>query len=213
MLVGGVSTSAHRRDEYLQAARIAVEPDAVHIELDLTPGIEMAAAVIADIDSNRDGSLSIEERRAYSNQVLSALQVEVDGKPLQVALADSGFPESEAMQRGEGTIRLQLATTTVPSQSTGVHQVLFRNNHHPDGSVYLANALVPTSNRVAVTAQRRVGDQSELTIDYVTRAPAETSLTIWLLSSIAAGAALFTLMKERARPTPSSSASRDRRSP
>jgi len=186
-IVGGVSTSAHRRDEYLQAARIAVEPDAVRIELDLTPGIEMAAAVIADIDSNRDGSLSIEERRAYSNQVLSALQVEVDGKPLQVELADSGFPETEAMRRGEGTIRLQLATT-VPGQSTGTHQVLFRNNHHRDSSVYLANALVPTSDRVAVTGQRRVGDQSELTIDYVMRAPAETSLPIWLLSGIAAGA-------------------------
>lgn len=35
MIVGGVGTSAHRRDEYLQAA-----------------------AVIADIDANRDGSLS-----------------------------------------------------------------------------------------------------------------------------------------------------------
>lgn len=51
--VGGTSLSAHRRDEYLQAARLAIEPGAVHIELDLTPGIALAEAIISDIDPAR----------------------------------------------------------------------------------------------------------------------------------------------------------------
>ena len=63
------------------------------------------------------------------------------------------------MRRGEGTIRLQ-AAATLPRLSTGAHQLLFRNSHHPDRSVYLANALVPESDDVAVTAQRRDGDQT-----------------------------------------------------
>ncbi len=72
-----------------------------------------------------------------------------------------------------------------PRLSTGRHQLLFRNGHHPDRSVYLANALVPASNTVAVTAQRRDTDQTELTIDYVLRAGPATSTDAWLLGSIA----------------------------
>ncbi len=52
------AASAHRRDEYLQAARLAVEPGRVELELDLTPGIAVSAATIADIDRDRDGVLS-----------------------------------------------------------------------------------------------------------------------------------------------------------
>ena len=56
--------------------------------------------------------------------------------------------------------------------------------------MYLANALVPESDQVAVTAQRRDGDQSELTIDYVLRAAPATSTPAWLLGSIGAAMAL-----------------------
>ena len=193
-IAGGAETSAHRLDEYLQAARIAIDPHAVHIELDLTPGTALAEAVIAGIDRNRDGSLSAEEERTYTNLVLSALEVEADGTRLRVEPGDFRFSDTEAMRRGEGTIRLQ-STTTLPSLSIGAHQLLFRNKHHPDGSVYLANALVPGSDHVAVTAQRRDGDQSELIIDFVVRATPPTSTRAWLLSGLAVAAVLFLLLK------------------
>ena len=53
----------------------------MQIELDLTPGIALAEAILADIDRNRDGSLSPDEQRAYGSLVLSALTLEVDGTP------------------------------------------------------------------------------------------------------------------------------------
>jgi hypothetical protein len=83
----------------------------------------------------------------------------------------------------------------------GRHQLLFRNRHHPDRSVYLANALVPDSDDVAVTAQRRDGDQTELTIEYIVRAaPASaSSRTAWLLGSIAAAMVLSALWIRRSR--------------
>ncbi|PYR57550.1 MAG: hypothetical protein DMF85_13370 [Acidobacteria bacterium] len=81
----------------------------------------------------------------------------------------------------------------------GSHQLLFRNSHHPDRSVYLANALVPDSDEVAVTAQRRDGDQTELTIDYVLRAASGTSTTAWLLGGIAAAMVLSVLRIRRSR--------------
>jgi hypothetical protein len=197
-IVGGAEVSAHRLDEYLQAARLAIDPGRVHIELDLTPGIALAEAILADIDSNRDESLSAEEQRAYGSAVLSALTLEVDGTPVRAQLGASSFPDVEAMRRGEGTIRIESAAT-LPRLSIGPHQLLFRNSYHPDGSVYLANALVPESDRIVVTAQRRDGDQSELIIEYVVRAAPATSTAAWVFGSLAAATVLSALLMRASR--------------
>jgi len=192
-VVGGAQVSAHRRDEYLQAARLAIDPAGVQIDLDLTPGIALADEIIGDIDHDRNGSLSAGEERAYASLIASALQLEIDGRPVGVQLGSSSFPDPEAMRRGEGTIRLH-SVATLPPLSVGAHHLLFRNKHDADRSVYLANALVPESDRVAVTAQRRDGGQSELMIDYVLDAAPATSARVWWLGSIAAAAVVWALL-------------------
>jgi nickel/cobalt transporter (NicO) family protein len=73
--------------------------------------------------------------------------------------------QGSTFRRGEGTIRLRVQAT-LPRVSAGSHQLRFRNEHLAGHSTYLANALVPESARVTVTAQRRVSDQRELTIEY-----------------------------------------------
>jgi hypothetical protein len=133
-VLGAAELSAHRRDEYLQAARIAIDPGRVEIELDLTPGIALADAILADIDRNRDGSLSADEQQAYASQVVRALTLEVDGTTVRTELGATTFQDTDAVRRGEGTIRLHSAAT-LPRVSSGVHQLLFRNGHHPDRSV------------------------------------------------------------------------------
>ena len=185
--------SAHRRDEYLQAARLAIEPAAVQLDLDLTPGIALADGIIADIDRNRDGSLSPDEQQAYAAQVVNALTLAADGAPVRARLTGSNFPDVGAMRRGEGSIRIQVAAT-LPRLSAGSHQLLFRNRHHPDRSVYLANALVPESYQVSITGQRRDEVQSEITIDYVLRAAPARATAAWLLGGIAVAAGLSALM-------------------
>jgi hypothetical protein len=197
-IVAVAEVSAHRRDEYLQAARLAIDPGAVELELDLTPGIALAEAIIADIDRNRDLSLSEDEQRAYASLAISALTIEVDGTPVRAQLGATSFPDAEALRRGEGTIRLQ-STAALPRLSMGPHQLLFRNSHHPDRSVYLANALVPDSDAVRVTAQRRDGDQTELTIDYVLRPAPATSTAAWLMGSIVGAMALLVIGIRRSR--------------
>ena len=197
-IAGGVEVSAHRRDEYLQAARIAIDPDRVQIELDLTPGIALADAIIADIDTNRDGVLSPDEQRVYAGLVFGALKLAIDDRPLQMQQVTSTFPAVEAMRRGEGTIRLT-SGASLPGLAPGSHQLSFRNRHHPDRSVYLANALVPEREQVAITAQRRDVDQTELTIDYLLRAESSTSTAAWLLGSIAAAAVMLILLARRSR--------------
>ena len=194
----GTMVSAHRRDEYLQAARLAIEVSRIELELDLTPGIAIADALIADIDRDGDGSVSSREQRAFAANVLSAVELEVDGRPVQVQPLASTFPDLASIRRGEGTIRLQ-SSAIVPSQSVGAHHLLFRNTHRHDVGVYLANAVVPASNRVAITAQHRDRDQRELTIDYaVSDGPASATL-LWLIVSVAGAVVMARLLRLTSR--------------
>lgn len=162
---GVAQMSAHRRDEYLQAARIAMDPGRVEVELDLTPGIALADVIIRQIDRDRSGSFSDDEMRAYALSVMHDVSLELDGRPLQADLASRQFPATDAIARGEGIIRLRL-TAPLPSLSAGGHRLLYRNSHQPTFGVYLANALAPASDQVAVVLQRRDVDQKELLIEY-----------------------------------------------
>jgi hypothetical protein len=158
--------SAHRRDEYLQAARIAIDPERVQIVLDLTPGISVAEGILAGIDRDGNGLISPQETHAYARELLRGIAVDVDGVSVGLDVAASTFPAVEAVRNGEGTMRVE-AVGHVPRLAEGAHHLHYRNGDRADIGVYLANALVPASDRVAVTAQRRDRDQRDLIIDYV----------------------------------------------
>jgi hypothetical protein len=164
-LAAGTATSAHRRDEYLQAARLAIDPGRVRIELDLTPGISIADAVLKDVDGDRDGSISAAEGTAYAARISNAVSLDIDGVALAPRIVESTFPEENAIRSGEGTIRLRMSADT-PRLAAGAHRLRYRNTHQPGLSAYLANALVPTDARVAITAQDRDVDQRTLSVDY-----------------------------------------------
>jgi len=168
-LVASTDVLAHRTEDYLQAARIGLEPDTVLVILHLTPGVAVAEEFTAALDRDRDGSLSTDEQREYARQVVSALKVEMDGRALRPRVVSSGFPGLSAFGRGEGTIRMTIQAT-LPRVAPGSHQLFFRNQHLSAHSAYLANALVPESAGLAVTGQRRTSDQSELTIEFTVHA-------------------------------------------
>ena len=148
------TASAHRRDEFLQAARIAVEPERIDVALDLTPGIDVASSIVADMDRDGDGTLSVAEQQVYAARVAAALSLDVDGRPLRVDTVAATFPEVTTFRRGEGTIELRLRAS-MSRLAEGRHELTFRNAGRRDVSVYLANALVPESDRVSITGQRR----------------------------------------------------------
>lgn len=161
--------SAHRTEDCLQAARIGVEPDRVRITLDLTPGIAVARSFIAALDQDGDGTLSTDEKRGYADEMVRAIEVRIDGRPLQPRVVAWSVSELPAFRRGMGVVRLEIQAT-LPRVAAGAHRLLFRNRHLAGHSAYLANALVPESPRLAVTAQRRASDQSTLTIEYTVHA-------------------------------------------
>jgi hypothetical protein len=195
----GAEVAAHRLDEYLQAARIALDPVRTDIELDLTPGAAVADAVLAEIDRDRSQTISADEAGAYAAAVQRAISLEVDGTPLSLALRTARFPTVDEMRNGEGTIRIELSAA-LPPLSPGVHHLLYRNRHDPDIAVYLANALVPASDRITISAQRRDVDQRELIVDYVLDANQTTSARAWYALSIAAALlAIATLWRRSTR--------------
>jgi len=97
----------------------------------------------------------------------------------------SRFADPSALHQGEGTIRLEIQAA-LPEVPAGAHRLLFRNAHLSGHSAYLANALVPESDRVAVTAQRRDRNQGELTIEYTVHAGAAGATLAWVLCSLTA---------------------------
>src|SRR5271165_563982 len=94
--------SAHRVDEYLQAALISLDQDKDHVEvfLRLTPGIAVSSAVLASVDTDGDGVISDTEKRAYADRVLGDLSLTIDGNHLKPRLVSVDFPTVEEMKEG-----------------------------------------------------------------------------------------------------------------
>ncbi|HEY2435087.1 MAG TPA: hypothetical protein VGI12_20625 [Vicinamibacterales bacterium] len=196
-----VSTvSAHRRDEYLQAARLAIDPGRVEVELDLTPGIALADRIISEIDRDRDGVVSDGEARAYAEVLERQTALELDGRPLARQLLEDRPAGEEAMTQGEGTLRLRW-TAALPTLAAGTHRLRFINAHHTDIGVYLANVMVPSSSRVAITGQDRDIDQRHFTVEYEVRGGggARPAILAAAIGGVLAAAALAAPLVRRRR--------------
>src|ERR1700676_1340580 len=102
-LVG--DAAAHQLDEYLQATLIGVTRDGIDVEIQLTPGVAVLPVVMAVIDRDGDGRISVEEEQVYAARVAREVELRVDGAPAALSLMESTFPALEAMREGLGTIR------------------------------------------------------------------------------------------------------------
>jgi hypothetical protein len=195
---GASRPSAHRLDQYLQAARVAIGVERIHLELDLTPGVAVADAVLAEIDRDGTRTISAEEARAYAGEVGRAIEIELDQIPVPIDVVGTFVPPLEEVRTGTGTIRLQL-DGRLPALAPGAHQLRYRNSHRPEISVYLANALVPESDRVEIRSQRRDVDQRGLAVDYVLDANRRAAARAWYAASIAGALLAIASLWRRSR--------------
>jgi hypothetical protein len=165
--------SAHRLDEYLQATRISLEPDRVRVEINLTPGAEVADSIFDMIDLDRNGDVSAAEEAAYAQHFIDGLSLHVDDRAFPLTVGEYRFPSLAEMRRGEGIIRLHaMAATRAESRR---HQLRFANSHRPDIGVYLVNALIPTDKRIGITGQSRDMLQREFSLEYTMGEPRNTA--------------------------------------
>ena len=157
--------SAHRMDEYLQAALVGIGPDAVSLDLALTPGSGVAEGIVRLMDADGDGKLSEGEGREYAVGMARDLVVELDGRRLLSPEPVFQFAELESMREGTATSRI-VWTFNFSPMKPGEHRLALRNRHLSGASVYLANALKPDSSEVAILGQARSTNQSELTVRF-----------------------------------------------
>ena len=188
-LVMPAETSAHRLDEYLQATRLSLARDRITLEVDLTPGVNIAPAIVTLLDRDGDGTISPIEAGAYGQVVLSDLVLELDGRPVALTLTRVETPPLGEMRDGSGTIQVR-AVGPVDAIGSGRRRLEFRNNHQPAASVYLANALIPQDDDVGVVAQIRDPRQRGVRIEYDVH-PRWPGRLIWLVLGVAGVATFF----------------------
>ena len=182
LLLIPMPANAHRLDEYLQAMRVDIARDRVDIDIDLTPGVSIARQVAGWIDADGNGQISPSESLAYATQVLESVAVSVDGSSVSLHIVTADAPTIADMSLGVGSTRVR-ASAGVASTRSGRHQVSIINTHHPETSIYLANALVPADKGIEIREQRRSADQHSLTIEYAVGTPVWPRVS-WLLSAV-----------------------------
>ena len=165
VLVLSAAASAHRLDEYLQAARVSLAYTRVALEIDLTPGASVADRIIALIDRDRDNRISPLEAERYARDVLADVVLELDGRAISLTLDHIEAPSLEEMRHGLGAIQLR-ASGDVEARMTLRRELHFQNNHQPGSSVYLVNALIPRDHGISVVTQTRDAKQRDVRIEY-----------------------------------------------
>lgn len=165
LLTMSASASAHRLDEYLQAARVSLERTHVALEVDLTPGASVADGIIALIDRDGDQRISPREAESYGRDVLTDVVLELDGRPVALTLSHVEVPPIDEMRHGMGAIQMRASGDVAPHM--GLRRELhFQNNHHVGSSVYLVNALIPSDRGIGVVGQTRDATQRDVRIEY-----------------------------------------------
>lgn len=165
---------AHALDAYLQATYLTVSPTRIEVELNLTPGVLLAPQVLLQLDPNGDQQISDAEGQAYVDAVLQRVVLQVDEGPLALSVTKIEMPPYLNIQAGYGTIRV-FTTAPLADGMTGTHQINFKNNFAPTGSVYQVNALVNKEAAITLGKQNRDSLQQGMTMDYVIGASSTAS--------------------------------------
>jgi hypothetical protein len=194
LAAAAASPSAHRLDEYLQASRVSLERTGVSLEIDLTPGASVADSIIALIDRDGDNTISPSEAEGYGRVVLAEIVLELDGRPVALTLDRVEAPPLEEMRHGLGAIRVR-ARGGIELRMRFRRELHFQNNHHPDSSVYLVNALMPADRGISVVSQTRDAKQRDARIAYSVT-PQWPKYVYWPALGVAA---LFFVYRRRSR--------------
>jgi hypothetical protein len=199
--------SAHRLDEYLLDTTFSVHPNRIEAEMRLTPGVNVARAIIGKIDTDGDGRLSDSEQQGYARRVLADVALSLDGKPMQPRLLSATFPEMQEMGEGVGEIVLRF-DAAIPAGGGTNCRLVFENRHEKSIAAHLVNCLVPSEPTIRIAGQHRNVDQSRYELEYEQRDQAAATSTAlprsplfyWLAAdAVAIAAVILTVARRRAR--------------
>ena len=179
------SVFAHRLDEYLQATLVAIEPDEVRLQINLTPGVAVAEQVLALVDRDHDGVISTNEAAGYAEVLRGDLIVRVDEGNLELKLIRCEFPAPTELRTGWGIIQMEFSVAS-SRLAEGAHKFTLENRHLPPASVYLFNAAPPKSRSVQIIRQIRNENQSEGEIEFSFHPPTNPYRTVGTVALLSA---------------------------
>ena len=161
-LAGAVD--AHPVDEVVQGAYLLFAPGTVRLELDITPGPEVAAPLVSDLDANGNHAFSAAEKRAYALRVLRLCSLEIDGKAVDWTFDQIGVPAFERLAGEAATIQLFATATFRDGADRKV--VRFRNGYRPARGPTTANVFAKADRtiRYVFDDQRRSEDGHDFTV-------------------------------------------------
>ena len=162
------ATLALPLDVYLMGSYVTVTPTQVEVEVDATPGVLLAPDVLAQIDTNGDGTLSDAESRAYVQTIVDALRLSVDGTPLTLSIAKIEMPSYLNIQAGYGLIRIY-TSADLPASATAAGataSLSYVNGYTPTGAMYQVNTFTSGSTPIGLGTQNRSADQASLDVQF-----------------------------------------------
>jgi hypothetical protein len=153
---------------------VQIEPDEIRLEINLTPGVSVADAVLSVIDRDRDGVISTAEAAAYAELLKRDLVVCVDQRKVELKRISSNFAEPDELRSGWGI--MQIGFSIDPgSLAAGSHTLGLENHHLNAISAYLFNAALPRSKLIQIAGQKRNETQSTGEIEFAFYPPVKAS--------------------------------------
>jgi ABC-type nickel/cobalt efflux system permease component RcnA len=110
----------------------------------------VAPQVLPQLDTDGDQQISDAEGQAYVDALLRNVVLQVDGKPLALAVTKIDMP----------------AYLNIAAGMMGTHQISYKNNFAPTGSAYQVNAFVDKGVAITLAKQNRDSIQQSMTMDY-----------------------------------------------
>lgn len=139
-------------EHYGQSSHLTVRPEGVEVELELSPGAQVAAAFLHGADADGDRVISEVERRDFGARVARDLSLTVDDRPAPLRVEHVFVPDVATIETGEG---MAVVRAVAPVRlARGAHRLCFTNGHAPLPSAWSVNVF-SGSSAVALAAPTR----------------------------------------------------------
>ncbi len=164
------TAGAHPVDEIVEGAYLFLAPGELRLELELTPGTAIVAAMLPAIDPDGNGVATPAEANAWAEAVLSLSTLDLDGVATALTFVSVAMPEPALVALGS-PIRI---IATVPRPDTaGEHTLTYNNAYAPVPAQRFANIFLQPGGgwTYTVTSQEHGPDGASLIVRYVTARP------------------------------------------
>ena len=158
---------AHPVDEIVQGAYLTLAPGEVRLELDLTPGSEVAGALLRELDANSDARISRAEMLAYGWRVLRQSTLTLDGAVVPWRLQQIRAPSYQNIRTAAAT--LKIFAVAVRPERAAPHTLVYLNRYRPAKSQCIANVfLLPGAGwQYRALSQKHDKEGRQLSVAYL----------------------------------------------